>query len=139
MIGSAAFSGCESIKNIVIPESVERIYVSAFAGCKGATSAVIPSGEMVLDSGALLHGCTNLKTAVIDYGVTRIGDYSFGSCTSLETVEIPNSVVIIGEMAFYECTSLKEIRFKGTKAEWDAIKKDDEWDLDAGDYIVVFV
>ena len=138
MIGSGVFGSCEGAKNIVIPKSVERIYVSAFAGCKGVTSVIIPSSEMVLDSGALFYGCTNLKTAVIEYGVTRIGGESFGDCTSLETVEIPNSVVYIGERAFRECTSLKEIRFKGTKAEWEAVKKSDDWDLDAGDYTVVF-
>ena len=61
-----------------------------------------------------------------------------GVVHSLEIVEIPNSVKSIDFGAFRECISLKEIRFKGTEAEWNAVTKEDKWDLDAGNYTVVF-
>ena len=82
---------------------------------------------------------TNLKSAVVKNGATRIGRYCFEGCANLETVEIPNSVKYIDDLAFHQCTSLKEIRFKGTEDEWNAIVKDDIlWDFEAGDYTVIF-
>ena len=56
-------------------------------------------------------------------GVTIIGRDAFTDCTSLEAVSIPADVICIGKTAFTGCTSLREIRFGGTKAQWEAIEK----------------
>ncbi|GHT19082.1 hypothetical protein AGMMS4957_02580 [Bacteroidia bacterium] len=47
-----------------------------------------------------------IKTVVINYGVTRIGNYAFYGCSGLTSVTIPNSVTSIGKGAFYECRGL---------------------------------
>ena len=47
-------------------------------------------------------------------------------------VTIGNSVTSIGDYAFYACYGLKSINFQGTKAQWDAISKGDDWDFFAG-------
>ena len=44
-----------------------------------------------------------LKTAVIEEGVTSIGNYAFDNCTGLTSVTIPNSVTSIGNYAFSGC------------------------------------
>ena len=51
----------------------------------------------------------NVKSVVIEDGVTRIGAYAFTGCTSLTDVNIPNSVTSIGTYAFSECTSLSDV------------------------------
>ena len=38
--------------------------------------------------------------------------------------------------AFIDCESLTTITFQGTKAEWEAIPKDFDWDKNTGSYTV---
>ena len=51
----------------------------------------------------------NVKSVVIEDGVTRIGAYAFTGCTSLTDVNIPNSVTSIGRGSFQYCTALQKI------------------------------
>ena len=84
-IGDAAFSWCESLTSVDIPDSVTSIGDYAFSNCASLPSVTIPDS------------------------VTSIGDLAFNSCGSLTNIDIPNSVTSIGEMAFYNCTSLTNI------------------------------
>ncbi len=52
---------------------------------------------------------TDIKTVVIEDGVTAIGDYAFCNCTSLTSVTIPDSVTAIGDRAFDSCYYLSDI------------------------------
>ena len=49
---------------------------------------------------------TNIKTVIIENGVTSIGDWAFFDCERLNSVTIPDSVTIIGEYAFSCCSNL---------------------------------
>ena len=82
VIGDYAFSICESLQSIVIPNSVKSIGNSAFSGCKSLQSIVIPDS------------------------VTSIGDWAFNCCKSLQSIVIPNSVKSIGKRAFRGCLKL---------------------------------
>jgi hypothetical protein len=50
-----------------------------------------------------------IKTLVIEQGVSVIGNYAFSGCDGLPSVVIPNSVVTIGDWAFYESNSLPSV------------------------------
>ena len=111
--------------SVTIPDSVTSIGDSAFSNCTSLTSVTIPDGVTTIEHEAF-GGCTSLTSVTIPDGVTTIGDGAFKDCTSLENVTIPNSVTSIGNWAFDYCTSLAEIQFKGTKAQWKAIKGRDK-------------
>ena len=52
----------------------------------------------------------NIKSVIIEDGVTGIGDLAFYKCTNIVSVSIPDSVELIGTGAFRECTSLKSVK-----------------------------
>ena len=52
---------------------------------------------------------SNVKTVVIEDGVTSIGNYAFSDCSSLTSITIPDSVTSIGYYAFFYCKSLTSI------------------------------
>ena len=52
---------------------------------------------------------SQIKTVVIEEGVTTIGQDAFSYCTSLTSVTIPASVTTIGQNAFYLCKGLTNV------------------------------
>ena len=52
---------------------------------------------------------SDIVSAVIEDGVTSIGDWAFHWCVSLTTITIPDSVTTIGYRAFENCSSLTSI------------------------------
>ncbi|MGN0542106.1 MAG: leucine-rich repeat domain-containing protein [Acutalibacteraceae bacterium] len=53
--------------------------------------------------------CSDIKSVIINSGITSIGDFAFSNCTELTNVAIPDSVTSIGDYAFYHCTGLTSI------------------------------
>ena len=117
--------GC---KTSVIPTdgSVTSIGYSAFGGCTGLTSVTIGNSVTSIGSEAF-SGCKGLTSVTIGGNVTSVGNSAFYGCTGLTSVTIPDSVTSIGWAAFAGCTGLTSITFNGTKAQWNAISKDDDW------------
>ncbi|PWM53773.1 MAG: hypothetical protein DBX60_01835 [Bacillota bacterium] len=77
-IGEGAFSNCESLMSITIPDSVTVIGDKAFLSCRSLESVMIPDS------------------------VTSIGDLAFKGCHGLTSITIPDSVTFIGYGAFSE-------------------------------------
>ncbi|MGO5551998.1 leucine-rich repeat protein, partial [Segatella copri] len=70
-----AFSGCSSLSNIVIPDSVTSIGNLALSGCSSLSNIVIPNSVASIESSAF-DGCNfpkNLKQELI----SRFGDKIF--------------------------------------------------------------
>ena len=51
----------------------------------------------------------SVKTAVIESGVTSIGNFAFHNCYNLTDISIPSSVTSIGWDAFYKCYNLTDV------------------------------
>lgn len=84
-IGNEAFSLCQSIKKVVIPDTVR-----------------------VIGNGAFGH-CYKLEEVVIGNGTERIGERAFFWCDSLKSFIIPDSVVEVGKECLYNCDALEEV------------------------------
>ena len=101
-----AFSGCDSLTSITIPDSVTSIGYGAFSGCSSLTSITIPDSVTSIGRGAF-DGCRGLTSITIPNSVTSIGESAFDGCRGLTSITIPDSVTSIGDRAFYGCISLK--------------------------------
>ena len=134
-IGDSAFGQCTGLTSIVIPDNVTTIGDSAFSYCHKLTSIKIPENIKSIGEFAF-YNCDGLTSIKLPDGVTNIENSLFRSCSKLAEIVIPNSVTSIGTDAFYECVALTSITFQGTKAEWDAIEKGENWDADTGSYTV---
>lgn len=108
VIEKKAFSECNSLKSVIIPNSVTIIEEWAFLGCYSLRSIDIPDSVTKMGVSAFRH-CNSLKSVNISGGVTSIGDSAFDNCESLKTINIPDSVTSIGDFAFSDCGSLKSI------------------------------
>ena len=52
----------------------------------------------------------------------------------MKNVTIGNGVTSIGIYAFYKCTSLTSFTYQGTQAQWNAISKGGDWNIETGNY-----
>ena len=52
---------------------------------------------------------SEVKTVIIEKGVTNIGDEAFADCENLTSIEIPKGVTSIGDDAFFGCAKLTTI------------------------------
>lgn len=120
-------------------EDEKSYYVAGIGTCKDK-DVVIPSiyeSKPVTSIGhQAFYKCSSLTSIVIPNSVTLIDDYAFSSCSSLTSIVIPDSVTSIGYNAFAGCSNLTEIIYKGTKEQWENIKKSSGWDSNAGNYTV---
>lgn len=112
-LSQGAFSLCDLLDNVVIPNSVTTMEPEIFNGCVGLTNIQLSSSCEVLDT-SVFALCTSLESIEIPEGVTRLGAYSgypgtgrvFNGCTALKEVKIPSTLQVIGKECFLNCTSL---------------------------------
>ncbi len=80
----------------------------AFMEWSQIKTVVMEEGVTTISQDAFLN-CTGLTSVIIPAGVTTIGQDAFLGCTGLTSVAIPASVTTIGQAAFYGCTSLTSV------------------------------
>ena len=107
-----AFYQCKALKRVVIPVSLTAIETDAFLCCESLESVVLPNSVKTVESSAFSY-CKSLKTVIFGSGVETIGNGAFRECSSLEKIVFPTSLKVIGRAAFLDCSSLKSVRFTG--------------------------
>lgn len=68
-----------------------RLSKGAFSGCNGLTSVTIPDSVTSIGDDAF-YGCTGLTSVTIGNSVTRIGAFAFGGCTGLTSVTYKGTI-----------------------------------------------
>ena len=107
-IGQHAFSNCEDITSIVLPESVESIGDYAFSYCTSLTEISLPQNLTNTGYRAFSH-CAALKSVNLPRNLNTVASYAFEYCTALEEIILPQAVESIGYNAFYHCEKLKNV------------------------------
>jgi hypothetical protein len=127
-IGYTAFDGCCNLKSIVLPRSLEVMSTGAFQHCDGLEYFDL-NGFTYLPERAFRHA-DNLAEIKGTENLTSIGSYALTSCRMLNSIDLGTGLEKIGQNAFaYEGNTSIVLNYAGTKAQWDAIEKHEDWNL----------
>jgi uncharacterized repeat protein (TIGR02543 family) len=109
-IGVSAFIDCTNLESVTFPNNINFTSIgnAAFQGCESLTSVTIPNSVTTLGNNAF-DGCKSLTSIIIPAKVTSIGALAFRGCTGLTSITIENGVQGIGNSAFSGCTSLTSV------------------------------
>ena len=104
------FSNCESLKNLVLPDSITEIHELAFHSCKSLENVVIPEKTVSIGNYAFA-GCLSLNSMVIPQSVRKIGKNAFAACPQLSIINLSNDTRLTGFNVgtFSVCNSLTNI------------------------------
>ncbi len=109
-----------------MPEGIDTIYSGAFSFYPfDYENAENENGLIFVDY------YSNLKNIVISEGVKEIYPNAFAYLNSLRSIHLPSTLEYIGPSAFVECRGITYVKFNGTIAEWEAIKKSEIWFVDS--------
>lgn len=89
-IGPRAFSGCENLRAMSLPETLFGLGVEAFSWCGNLEYADIPAGPRNVGSKAF-YNCKSLKWVSFGRTVTSIGNDAFAGCEAVEYVKSYNT------------------------------------------------
>lgn len=160
-IGGYAFLN-NSIKEIIIPDSVTHIGEGIFMGCNKIEKMILPFVGESIDAGcsdfipftgykyycslgylfnsyvgypgSLNENVPESLRKVIITKDTSIGDCAFANCKYLDVVSLPAVVTSIGGSSFYNCEGLTNLYFGGTKSQWDNVSIAEGWNDGAENY-----
>ncbi len=115
-----------------MPNTLQYIGNSCFENCINLTSLTLPKTLYWFE----IEGWAFANTALSEVYIpspsngdrTAIGVYAFSDCKNLCKVTF-DEVVSIGEGAFRNCVNLTTIIYEGTTAQWNAISKGADWNL----------
>lgn len=113
VIGSAAFSGCTSLKSITIPfigANINYTSNSFFGYIFGASNF----------TGNQRYVPKSLKTVIITGG-DGIYTNAFWECDSIISITLPESLENVDNYAFWNCNSLEEIKVPSDNAYYTSV------------------
>ena len=100
-IGANAFSDCNNLNTVKIPQSVVAIGQDAFF--KSSLKEVsIPESVTVINTGTFQY-CKSLQSITLPETLTSIKDHGIRECTSLQSINLPENITFIGYAAFKGC------------------------------------
>lgn len=140
-IGRCAFSECDAISAVTIPNSVTRIDEEAFYNCETLSSVTMGENVKIIEHLAFA-GCSKLTSINLPNSLTSIGRAAFSYCTSLTAITIPENVTRMGwwnplferseyahngiyyfrktQSIFRNCSSLQSVQWNAKHCEVEA-------------------
>ena len=127
-IDSSQFSGCASLKGIVLPKSIATIERDAFSNCSFLEKIMLHQDAMTTIGSNAFNGCNKLAAVYTESianwcGINFENSYSnplyyakhlYINNTEVTALEIPSGVTSISAYAFYNCLSLTSVKIPDT-------------------------
>jgi len=108
-IDEYAFKGCQSLKRVTLPISIEYIGKNAFEGCKNLSTIEIPIGSLLSSLGECVFMDSGIESIILRGQMQEIPRMTFMNCKKLIEVSLPETVQTIGVSAFMYCSSLSQL------------------------------
>ncbi len=112
-MGDYAFSNYPNLQAVTFAEGVKSIGGGAFRGCEGIKELLFPSSMEVISG---LHNTkedaepqASTRGMTIGSGTAELGSEAFSGCTGLTSVTIPQGVIGVGGQTFKDCRNLKSV------------------------------
>lgn len=119
-IVNGAFSSCNTLSVVEIPNSVEKIGVYAFGSYTGKVEVDFGNPNYVSHNGFLIDKKNSLLVyanksitghVAIDDNIVTIGHEAFCNCSELQSITFPITLKEIQSGAFVDCKNLTRIDF----------------------------
>ena len=106
------FYNCWVLREINLPNGLEKIDGRAIGLCNAITTIVIPDTVTVIGTGeTVFESCASLKNIVFPSGAVSVGNYAFEKCKVLENIWMPGEGSTFGKEVFGQCGSGRAVNF----------------------------
>lgn len=102
-----------ALKSVRITGKITSVPAMAFSGCGSLTEIVLPDSVEIIGDNAF-YLCTALTEFVLPKNTVSIGSHAFYSCSALKSLTLSESVKIIDLKAFCGC-GLDSVIFENTE------------------------
>ena len=120
-IGDHAFFGCSQLSDITLPASLESIGYSAFSGTPWLTNLQSTNNGIATASDGVTKFVIDAPTTIQSVDLTNvkvIAGRAFEYCDQLTSIVIPDGVISIGDHAFSGCNNLASVTFEDSDSVW---------------------
>lgn len=117
-IGDVAFSGCNDLRTISLPETLETIGYGAFESCFLLQRIEIPEGVTAVEASAF-WGCMALTHVTLPSTLTTLGDAALVMTMELEEINLAegNTAFSLQDGVLMDRTGKRLLVYPGARAE----------------------
>ena len=108
IVGSYLFTGCYTLKTVVLPKYTEKLSADAFYNATHLQDITFNQNLKYIGE-TCFYGCNELETVDLPEKLEKLGDQVFHACSALKHVGLPKSLHSIPFGTFYFCTNLNDI------------------------------
>ena len=96
------FEECQTLKTVVLPDSITELPGSAFQNCHNLVQVVLPDTVTYIGQWAF-YGCYRLADLQLSDHITGFGNGAFQDCCNLTSFTVPKALKSIDSVAFLGC------------------------------------
>ncbi len=107
-IDNNLFDSIIYLKEITLPEGIEKIEDESFASCRDLEKVTFGKNIKSVGRFAFVN-CFNLKIINFNENLEELGDSAFAGCWNLKEVTLPKNLKYIHHLVFNKCKKLEKV------------------------------